>query len=157
MKLLKFFLILATTVIVGCNGTNTSSSSGSGGSTDLAYSKDVTVRITTGAYEGGHIYVWYHGSGTSSDPLVVKVNIRDANNNPLPGTIHWQDNTDDRVFNGTMLPHVYESNGNYQIAIEPDGGEKVTTFTEGTTITVSESSEEVEEDICLTATFSIFC
>ncbi|NKB77491.1 MAG: hypothetical protein GKR96_10735 [Gammaproteobacteria bacterium] len=132
---LSFAVLL---VITGCSDNHTTSS-GSGSNMDINLGRsDLSVPTA----EGGMIYVSYEGSGTAGNPVVLEVKIRDANNTPLPGTVHWQDNTDDRVFNGTVLTHVYEVPGEYRIAIVPDGGEKVVVTPGGSNFSISSSTTE---------------
>ncbi|NKB77691.1 MAG: hypothetical protein GKR96_11790 [Gammaproteobacteria bacterium] len=157
MKFIAIFAMTMAIVLVGCNETNTSSSTGNGGGEVFVYSRNIVVSasgtdITIPTSAGGNLYVWYSGGGTSSDPLIMKVNIRDMNNNPIAGTIHWQDNTDDRVYNGSMFAHVYHTAGNYRIAVELDGGEKIP-ITAGTTITVWIDNTDSAEVGCIPSTF----
>ena len=142
-RTLKFSITsLLTISLIGCSSPSaTTSGSGQG----IGHNKSPApgaITITAPTSENGMIYVTHSGTGTSADPIIMEVKIRDANNTPIPGTVHWGDFTDDRVYNGTVLTHVYEQPGSYTIAIVPDGGEKIVISPDGfrPTFTVPDST-----------------
>ena len=143
LRILVFSITsLLTISLIGCNSPSaTTSGSGQGTGHHKSPAPGATT-LTAPTNENGMIYVTHSGTGTSADPIIMEVKIRDANNTPIPGTVHWGDFTDDRVYNGTILTHVYEKPGSYTIAIVPDGGEKVVISPDGfrSTFTVPDST-----------------
>ena len=141
--------LLMSIFIIGCSNTSSTTSGTGAANSGPTYGK---TTITVNTAEGGVIHFVHSGSGTSDDPIIAQVFIRDASNNPIPGTVHWQDGTADRVFNGTVLTHVYGSPGAFTVAIQPDGGEKITINPGGTTFSVPEPTPEPEPVAATTIT-----
>ena len=116
MKLKNYSLLavgLMFSMTVGCGPSGNTQSGGS-----LDFSAKAVVSTTTGQT----VYADYDSTGVQNSAVNIQVRVRDSDNVPVPGTLHFGDNTDARVFNGTKLTHIYYKEGTYQLAVVPDGG-----------------------------------
>ena len=116
MKLRHFLFAALAVVTLAIGGCGQSGDTQSGSHVDFA--ADATVRTTSGET----IYASYDSTGVQNSAISLQVWIRNADNSPVPGTVHFGDNTAARVFNGTELTHIYYEAGVFQLAAVPDGG-----------------------------------
>jgi len=109
-----------TVLLVGCENSKQSSSSGATQEGELSLIENY---LPEGS--GELVNVAYDVQNTVGAVVTVNVRLRDANNNPTSGTLYWGDSDESQVFDNMNTSHIYHTANTYTLAVQPDGGNRV--------------------------------
>jgi len=115
---IAFVISLSLMSLAGC-GDRKSTETG-GGAVDVSKTE---VPLTTKS--GNLVTVTYDASLNPADVMKFTYSVKTETGEPLSATVHWGDNSDQRIKGEGTTHHRYVANGKYQIAIQPDKDEKV--------------------------------